>query len=174
MTAQLAEAVAHAQAVASGTGAGSLRRFAKAGLLYEQALAANQSRDIAFVAALGVLRDAEAGRSAAGRRGPGRAPVPESARVMVRAIAMMAEVSLAVFIGPRRNQHIVRWRWLACYVLHKHGYSYPVVGAALGGRDHATVIHGVRRFEELLPGDPEMQGLVEKLVVEVEERAVAA
>jgi chromosomal replication initiation ATPase DnaA len=29
-----------------------------------------------------------------------------------------------------------------------HGYSLPRIGRLLGGRDHTTVIHGIRRFAE--------------------------
>lgn len=165
MSGQLAEAIAYAQAVLAGAGPGSVERMEDAAYIYREAIKAKQPSHVALLAAIGSLRDAAVGQQAQ-RRGAQTPFAPESARTMVKAIAMMAEVSVRTFLGSGRSVHLARWRRLAYYVLHKHGFSLPVIGAAMGGRDHSTVLFGVRRFEELLPGDPEMQRLVEKLVVE--------
>jgi chromosomal replication initiation ATPase DnaA len=38
--------------------------------------------------------------------------------------------------------------------------SFPVIGMAFGGRDHATVIFGVRKFEARLAAEPELRARV--------------
>ena len=41
--------------------------------------------------------------------------------------------------------------------------SYPDIGRRFGGRDHTTVLHGVRRIEEMMPADDQIARDVETL-----------
>jgi chromosomal replication initiator protein len=41
--------------------------------------------------------------------------------------------------------------------------SYPDIGRRFGGRDHTTVLHGVRKIEELLTQDEQIARDVEAL-----------
>jgi len=41
--------------------------------------------------------------------------------------------------------------------------SYPEIGAALGGKDHSTVIYGAKKIEQRLEEDPSLKHLVERL-----------
>lgn len=68
----------------------------------------------------------------------------------------------AILKGPLRAQRYVRPRH-ACYYLAQHltQLSYPMIGRALGGRDHSTIIHGVRQAENRLERDPEYQAYVD-------------
>jgi chromosomal replication initiator protein len=34
--------------------------------------------------------------------------------------------------------------------------SLPEIGRRFGGRDHTTIIHGVRKVETLMAGDPQL------------------
>lgn len=38
--------------------------------------------------------------------------------------------------------------------------SYPQIGRSFGDRDHATIIYGVRKIEELMPFDSELEKAV--------------
>jgi chromosomal replication initiator protein len=52
--------------------------------------------------------------------------------------------------GPLRQKHIVPARHHAMAMLRDRGWSYPEIGAKLGGRDHSTVIHGIKKHYERL------------------------
>lgn len=60
--------------------------------------------------------------------------------------------------SARRARPLARPRQLAmylCKVLTTH--SLPEIGRGFGGRDHTTIIHGIRKIEELLEGDNQLQ-----------------
>ena len=46
--------------------------------------------------------------------------------------------------------------------------SLPEIGRKFGGRDHSTVIHAVRRIEELRDADREIDGAVRLLMRQLE------
>lgn len=51
--------------------------------------------------------------------------------------------------------------------------SSTEIGRRLGGRDHSTVLHGVRKIETLIKTDPTFAGEVEALRTAVSERISA-
>jgi chromosomal replication initiator protein len=66
--------------------------------------------------------------------------------------------------SPRRARMVARPRQIAMYlakVLTEH--SLPEIGRKFGGRDHTTIIHGVRKIEELMIADRGLQEDVEIL-----------
>jgi chromosomal replication initiator protein len=68
-------------------------------------------------------------------------------------------------VSERRNRAIARPRqaamWLAKQLTTR---SLPDIGRRFGGRDHTTVLHAVRRIEELKAGDPQLTRDLEALV----------
>jgi chromosomal replication initiator protein len=46
--------------------------------------------------------------------------------------------------------------------------SLPEIGRKFGGRDHSTVIHAVRRIEELRDTDADVDGAVRALMRDLE------
>lgn len=69
-------------------------------------------------------------------------------------------------------------RFAVYKALRLRGWSYPQIGKALG-RDHSTIIYGVRRADWQMERDPEYADKVKALaemqfVYEVEEEAEAA
>ena len=70
----------------------------------------------------------------------------------------------ADLISERRNRAIARPRqaamWLAKQLTTR---SLPDIGRRFGGRDHTTVLHAVRRIEELKAGDPQLTRDLETL-----------
>ena len=70
----------------------------------------------------------------------------------------------ADLLSERRTRAIARPRQIAMYLCKQHTTrSYPDIGRRFGGRDHTTVLHGVRKIEELLPTDEQVARDVEAL-----------
>jgi len=71
-----------------------------------------------------------------------------------RKVSEHYNIRLSDLIGPRRMRVIARPRQVAMY-LSKHltSRSLPEIGRRFGGRDHTTVMHGVKRIEELKSHD---------------------
>ena len=71
----------------------------------------------------------------------------------------------ADLISERRQRAIARPRqaamWIAKQITTR---SLPDIGRRFGGRDHTTVLHAVRRIEELKAGDPVLARDLETLV----------
>lgn len=59
-------------------------------------------------------------------------------------------IRLSDMIGPKRVRNFARPRQVAMYLCKQMtSRSLPEIGRRFGGRDHTTVMHGVRRIEEL-------------------------
>jgi chromosomal replication initiator protein len=66
-------------------------------------------------------------------------------------------IKLLMLIGPNRHTVATRPRMVAMWLGRRlTRMSYPEIGAALGGRDHSTVISGCRKIERLLATDAEL------------------
>ena len=67
-------------------------------------------------------------------------------------------------IGPKRVRTFARPRQIAMYLCKQlTTRSLPEIGRHFGGRDHTTVMHGVRRIEELKKQDAQIAEDVELL-----------
>lgn len=67
-----------------------------------------------------------------------------------RKVAEHYNIRLADMIGPRRTRTFARPRQVAMFLCKKMtARSLPEIGRRFGGRDHTTVMHGVKRIEEL-------------------------
>lgn len=66
-------------------------------------------------------------------------------------------IRLSDMIGPKRLRSFARPRQVAMYLSkHMTSRSLPEIGRRFGGRDHTTVMHGVKRIEELKLADGQM------------------
>ena len=64
------------------------------------------------------------------------------------------KVRPADLMSPNRARNIVRPRQMAMYLCKKYTTrSLPEIGRRFGGRDHTTILHGVRKIEELMSTD---------------------
>lgn len=87
-------------------------------------------------------------------------------RELLEAWAGECDVTYKALVGPGRSKEIVRARHVAAHILHVHvGLSLVETGSELGGRDHSTVINGLRRARELLEDD-ELRRRVHRFVEE--------
>ena len=73
-------------------------------------------------------------------------------------------IRLSDLIGPKRLRVYARPRQVAMFLAKQHtSRSLPEIGRKFGGRDHTTVMHGVRRIEELINTDSQIADDVELL-----------
>lgn len=79
-------------------------------------------------------------------------------------VAEHYNVKLTDMHSPRRARAVARPRQVAMYLAKQlTTRSLPEIGRKFGGRDHTTVIHAVRKIEELRAGDPTLSEDVELL-----------
>ena len=74
-----------------------------------------------------------------------------------RKVAEHYNIRLSDMIGPKRVRNIARPRQIAMYLAKQlTPRSLPEIGRRFGGRDHTTIMHGVRKIEELMATDSQM------------------
>lgn len=79
-------------------------------------------------------------------------------------------IRLSDMIGPKRLRSYARPRQVAMYLCKKlTSRSLPEIGRRFGGRDHTTVMHGVKRIEELKIQDGQIAEDLEMLRRALEE-----
>jgi hypothetical protein len=66
--------------------------------------------------------------------------------------------------SQRRTKAVVRARQIAMYLAKTMTeQSLPELGRRFGGRDHTTILHGVRKIEGLIVKDQELAAMVERI-----------
>ena len=74
-----------------------------------------------------------------------------------RKVAEHFNIRLSDMIGPKRVRTIARPRQIAMYLAkHLTPRSLPEIGRRFGGRDHTTIMHGVRKIDELRATDSQL------------------
>ncbi len=87
-----------------------------------------------------------------------------------RKVSEHYNIRLSDMIGPKRVRNYARPRQMAMYLAkHMTSRSLPEIGRRFGGRDHTTVMHGVRRIEELKATDSQIADDLELLRRALEE-----
>ncbi len=81
-----------------------------------------------------------------------------------RKVSEHYNIRLSDMIGPKRLRSYARPRQVAMYLCKKMtSRSLPEIGRRFGGRDHTTVMHGVKRIEELKQQDGQIAEDLEML-----------
>lgn len=66
-------------------------------------------------------------------------------------------IRMSDLLSPRRSRNIARPRQMAMYLAKSlTSRSYPEIGKSFGNRDHTTVMHAVRKIEELKSQDSQV------------------
>jgi len=79
-------------------------------------------------------------------------------------VAEHFNIKLADMHSPRRARALARPRQVAMYLSKQlTSRSLPEIGRKFGGRDHTTVMHGVKKIEELLQSDPGLEEEIDLL-----------
>ena len=73
-------------------------------------------------------------------------------------------IRLSDMLGPKRVRTLARPRQIAMYLSKQlTSRSLPEIGRRFGGRDHTTVMHGVKKIEELMVTDSQIADDIELL-----------
>ncbi len=81
-----------------------------------------------------------------------------------RRVSEHYNIRLSEMIGPKRVRTIARPRQVAMFLSKQlTSRSLPEIGRRFGGRDHTTVMHGVKRIEELKTVDNQIAEDIELL-----------
>lgn len=81
-----------------------------------------------------------------------------------RIVARHYNIAKNDMLSARRTRNIVRPRQIAMYLSRVLTLrSMPEIGRQFGGRDHTTILHGVRTIENLIGRDPDFAKEVEGL-----------
>ena len=81
-----------------------------------------------------------------------------------RVVAKHYNVSRQELVSNRRTRVIVKPRQIAMYLSKTlTPRSFPEIGRRFGGRDHTTVLHAVRKIEDLISGDTKLCHEIELL-----------
>ncbi len=115
--------------------------------------------------------DAELARDVLNQIHPaGRASALSIADIQM-AVATAYAISVEELVSPGRAARIAWPRQVAIYLARDlTGASLNVIGAAFGGRNHATVLHASKRVAERVQTDPEAAGEVDHLVASLKGR----
>jgi chromosomal replication initiator protein len=83
---------------------------------------------------------------------------------IMKKICHYYNVRMSDLLSPRRSRNIARPRQMAMYLSkNMTSRSYPEIGKQFGNRDHTTVMHAVRKIEELKSQDSQISDDAELL-----------
>jgi hypothetical protein len=83
---------------------------------------------------------------------------------LIEKVGAATGVTREQMLGHSRFPVYCRARFAVYYLARRQGHSYPLIGTRMN-RDHATVIHGVKRAAEIAVREPayaEMLQVIEK------------
>lgn len=89
-----------------------------------------------------------------------------TAELIMEQVAKYYRIKITDILGKNRSRGIARPRQMAmCLTKELTSLSLPAIGEAFGGRDHTTVMHGVKTITALRTEDPELAQDYEKLMI---------
>jgi hypothetical protein len=90
--------------------------------------------------------------------------------IIQRAVAAAYGIEFAELLSPRRTKKYVRPRQIAMFLCSKLlPVSLPQIGRRFGDRDHTTVLHAIRKVEELRRVDLKFDFELSKLMDDLKE-----
>ena len=89
-----------------------------------------------------------------------------TADLIMDQVAKYYRIKISDILGAKRTRNIARPRQMAMSLTKElTNLSLPAIGDAFGGRDHTTVMHGVKNVAKLRIEDPELAQDYEKLLI---------
>ena len=83
---------------------------------------------------------------------------------ILESVASYFDIPTELLVGKKRDAAIVLPRHIAMYLCREHtDLSFPRIAEEFGGRDHATVIHGIGRIRQALKEDEKTRTYVEDI-----------
>ena len=86
-------------------------------------------------------------------------PAPNvTPKLILETVSHEMRIKTEDLVSAKRKQEIVLARQIAMYLCRLHlGLSYAELGKIFGGRDHSTVIHSLKKINEIQEDDPKMK-----------------
>ena len=76
---------------------------------------------------------------------------PVKVRDVIRAAADLAGCTMEEMISLKRNHAVAAWRKAAyCVARSKTRRSFPFIASQFGGRDHTTIMYGIKHANPAL------------------------
>jgi chromosomal replication initiator protein len=80
-------------------------------------------------------------------------------------VAVYFNLSIQEMLSPRRSRSLARPRQIAMYLAKKYTTnSLPEIGRKFSNRDHTTVIHAVKKINELVKNDNEIKHSITEII----------
>jgi chromosomal replication initiator protein len=87
-----------------------------------------------------------------------------SVEMVQKQVSEFFNVSIQELKNKSRHKNIIVPRQVAMYLSRKlTAHSLPEIGAAFGGKDHTTILHAIKKVEEVLLKDEQIKKIVETL-----------
>lgn len=88
--------------------------------------------------------------------------------LILNSVAGATGISIAEIKGDKRTRPVVQARHLAMYLARElTDTSLPKIGERFGGRDHTTVMHGVKSIAKQMAEDRDIYNLVQQLTMRI-------
>jgi chromosomal replication initiator protein len=92
---------------------------------------------------------------------------------VLQAVGVYFDLKRSDLVGSGRQRKIAAPRHLAMYIVRKLiGLSYPEIGDQFGGRDHTSVMHGVKKIEASVETDAKLRNLANYLMRQCQGRVL--
>ena len=79
-------------------------------------------------------------------------------------VAVYFNLNIQEMLSPRRSRSLARPRQIAMYLAKKYTTnSLPEIGRKFSNRDHTTVIHAVKKIDELVKNDNEIKNSITEI-----------
>lgn len=79
-------------------------------------------------------------------------------------VSKECQVTIESILEKTRKQEVVQARHIFCAIARKYmKLSLKNIGQTIGGRDHTTIIHAIRTFEERIVIEEHYQNTVNKI-----------
>ena len=86
-------------------------------------------------------------------------------------VANYFNVTSDEILSSKRTQEIAYARHIAMYLIREFtNLSLPKIGQELGGRNHATIMHGIKNIESSMQTDSDTKKIIDELVKNLENR----
>lgn len=81
-----------------------------------------------------------------------------SSNQIIKSVIKFFNITLEDLTGKKRNKELVYPRQITMYLLKNElSLSFPVIGRELGGKDHTTIMHGVKKIQKEATTDKNIQ-----------------
>lgn len=88
---------------------------------------------------------------------------------IIEEISRTYNISEKDIVSQKRSAHIMKARQAAMYICRETlGMTYEDIGKIFGDRDHATVLHTVKKVEGLIKMNPREKEIIEEIILNLE------